>query len=55
MPYVERAEKPNYHHRCQIGRGEFGTLPGWFRENIHRPSSRHNPDEMIERAPEGRV
>ena len=34
----------------EIGRGEFGALRGWLRENIHRHGSRYDPDELIERA-----
>ncbi len=33
----------------EIGRGEFGTLRGWLRENIHRHGSRYYPDELIVR------
>ncbi len=32
-----------------MGRGEFATLRGWLRENIHRHSGRYYPDELIER------
>ena len=34
----------------EMGRGEFGTLLGWLRENIHRHGSRYEPDELVERA-----
>ncbi len=34
----------------EMGRGEFGALLGWLRENIHRHGSRYEPDELIERA-----
>src|SRR5918992_5732775 len=34
----------------EIGRGEFGALHGWLRENVHRHGSRYDPDELIERA-----
>ena len=34
----------------EMGDGEFGTLLGWFRENIHRHGSRFDPDVLIERA-----
>ena len=34
----------------EMERGEFGTLLGWLRENIHRHGSRYEPDELIERA-----
>jgi carboxypeptidase Taq len=36
--------------RQEIGRGEFGTLLGWLRENVHRHGSRYDPDELVERA-----
>jgi carboxypeptidase Taq len=34
----------------EIGNGEFETLQGWLRENIHRHGSRYDPDDLIERA-----
>jgi carboxypeptidase Taq len=34
----------------EIGRGEFGALLGWLRENVHRHGSRYDPDELVERA-----
>jgi carboxypeptidase Taq len=34
----------------EMGRGEFGALLGWLRENIHRHGSRYEPDELVERA-----
>jgi carboxypeptidase Taq len=34
----------------QIGKGEFGTLLGWLRENIHRHGSRYDPEDLVERA-----
>ncbi len=34
----------------EIGRGEFGALRGWLRENVHRHGSRYDPDELVERA-----
>ncbi|MGI9049378.1 MAG: carboxypeptidase M32 [Rubrobacteraceae bacterium] len=34
----------------EIARGEFATLLGWLRENIHRHGSRYEPEELIERA-----
>ena len=33
----------------QIAEGEFSTLLGWLRENVHRHGSRYYPDELIER------
>lgn len=32
-----------------IGRGEFGDLREWLRENVHRHGSRYDPDELIQR------
>lgn len=37
----------------EIGRGEFGTLLDWLRENIHRHGSRYTPEELIQRATGG--
>jgi carboxypeptidase Taq len=34
----------------ETGRGEFGALHGWLRENVHRHGSRYDPDELVERA-----
>ena len=36
--------------RGEIGRGEFGTLLAWLRENVHRHGSRYDPDDLVERA-----
>ena len=33
-----------------IGRGEFGELLGWLRENVYRHGKRYDPDELVERA-----
>jgi carboxypeptidase Taq len=33
-----------------IGRGEFGSLLGWLRENVYRHGKRYDPDELVERA-----
>lgn len=33
----------------QIAEGEFSTLLGWLRENVHRHGSRYYPEELIER------
>ena len=32
----------------QIRKGEFSTLLGWLRENIHRHGARYYPDELVE-------
>jgi carboxypeptidase Taq len=34
----------------QMERGEFGTLLGWLRENVHRHGKKYEPDTLIERA-----
>ena len=38
---------------AQMGRGEFGALLGWLRENVHRHGSKYDPEELI-RAATGR-
>ncbi len=34
----------------EMRRGEFGTLLGWMRENIHQHGSKFLPNELIKRA-----
>ena len=34
----------------EIGRGEFGTLLGWLRENIHRHGRKYEPEDLIQTA-----
>jgi carboxypeptidase Taq len=34
----------------EMERGEFGTLLGWLRENVHRHGKRYEPDDLISRA-----
>ena len=34
----------------EMERGEFGTLLGWMRENIHRHGKKYEPDALIQRA-----
>jgi carboxypeptidase Taq len=34
----------------EIGRGEFGPLLGWLRENVHRHGSRYEPEDLILRS-----
>lgn len=46
----EAAVKDRPEIPIEMGRGEFGALLGWLRENIHRHGSRYEPDELIERA-----
>ena len=33
----------------QIREGEFSSLLGWLRENVHRHGARYYPDELVER------
>jgi len=37
----------------QIGRGEFGTLHGWLRQNIYRHGAKFTANELIERVTGG--
>jgi carboxypeptidase Taq len=37
----------------QIGRGEFGTLHGWLRENIYRHGAKYTANELVERVTGG--
>ncbi len=37
----------------EIGRGEFGTLHGWLRDNIYRHGSKYTPDDLVERVTGG--
>ncbi len=34
----------------EMERGEFGTLLGWLRENVHRHGKKYEPDDLVERA-----
>jgi carboxypeptidase Taq len=34
----------------EIGRGDFSTLLGWLRENVHRHGGRYTPEELVKRA-----
>ena len=34
----------------EIGRGEFGTLLGWLRENIHRHGRKYEPEDLVQTA-----
>ncbi len=47
--FFEAAVEQHPEIEGEIGRGEFGTLRGWLRENIHRHGSRYDPDELIDR------
>jgi carboxypeptidase Taq len=37
----------------QIGRGEFGVLHGWLRENIYRHGAKYTANELVERVTGG--
>lgn len=39
----------------QIGRGEFGTLLGWLRENVHVHGRKFFPQDLLERATGSRL
>lgn len=39
----------------ELGRGEFGTLHGWLRENIYRHGSKFTAPELIERVTGGQL
>ena len=34
---------------ARMREGEFSSLLGWLRENVHRHGSRYYPDELVER------
>ncbi len=38
---------------AQIGRGEFGPLHGWLRENIYRHGAKYTANELVERVTGG--
>jgi len=40
---------------AQIEKGEFGSLFGWMRENIHKPGSKYRPAELVERVTGGPI
>ncbi len=48
--FFEQATKAHPEIPEMIGRGEFGTLLGWLRENVYRHGRRYDPDELVERA-----
>jgi carboxypeptidase Taq len=48
--FFEAATKAHPEIPEMIGRGEFGTLLGWLRENVYRHGRRYDPDEVVERA-----
>ncbi len=48
--FFEQATKAHPEIPEMIGRGEFGTLLGWLRENVYTHGRRYDPDELVERA-----
>jgi carboxypeptidase Taq len=48
--FFEQATKAHPRILEMMGRGEFGTLLGWLRENVYRHGRRYDPDELVERA-----
>ena len=48
--FFERATQAHPEIPEMMGRGEFGTLLGWLRENVYSHGRRYDPDELVERA-----
>jgi carboxypeptidase Taq len=48
--FFEQATKAHPEIPEMIGRGEFGSLLGWLRENVYRHGRRYDPDELVVRA-----
>jgi carboxypeptidase Taq len=48
--FFEQARKAHPEIPEMIGRGEFGALLGWLRENVYRHGKRYDPDELVELA-----
>jgi len=48
--FFEQATKAHPGIPGMMGRGEFGALLGWLRENVYRHGRRYDPDELVERA-----
>jgi carboxypeptidase Taq len=49
VQFFDEAVKNHPEIPDQMKKGEFFTLLGWLRENIHRHGSRYYPDELVER------
>jgi carboxypeptidase Taq len=47
VQFFDAAAKAHPEIREQIEQGEFSTLLGWLRENVHRHGARYYPDELI--------
>jgi carboxypeptidase Taq len=48
--FFEQATRAHPEIPEMMGRGEFGALLGWLRENVYRHGRRYDPDELVERA-----
>ncbi|HZC19532.1 MAG TPA: carboxypeptidase M32, partial [Rubrobacteraceae bacterium] len=49
VQFFDEAVKAHPGIPAQMEKGEFATLLGWLRENIHRHGSRYDPDELVEK------
>jgi carboxypeptidase Taq len=47
VQFFDAAAKAHPEIPEQIEQGEFSTLLGWLRENVHRHGARYYPDELI--------
>ena len=50
VQFFDAAVKTHPEIPVQMERGEFSTLLGWLRENVHRHGARYYPDELIREA-----
>ena len=48
--FYAAAERANPGLEGDIGRGDFGRLHGWLRENVYAHGRRSTPNELLERA-----
>ncbi len=51
--FYEAARAAHPEIPAEIGRGEFGTLHGWLRENIYRHGRKFTADELLGRVTGG--
>jgi carboxypeptidase Taq len=49
VQFFDEAVKAHPGIPAEMDKGEFATLLGWLRENIHRHGSRYDPDELVEK------
>jgi carboxypeptidase Taq len=47
---MDKAKADNPAIGSDLAAGEFGSLLGWLRENVHRPGARWLPAELVQRA-----